>query len=130
MTSPHPPGDPGGVAGLNESQLGDLYQYIQGRLPQPAKANVITGTVNADGTIADGTGFSLSTHSTTGQYDITFGTAFGSVANVQVTGVDTTFTSQSWTVSAPDVGGVSVFGQTGGIGPVDHAFSFVAQASV
>lgn len=78
---------PSGVAGLTETDLSSLYQYIQGRLPQPAKLGFLTGSVNADGTQAAGTGWSSArvVGAATGRYAVTFDTPYVVAPTVVVT---------------------------------------------
>lgn len=88
----------------------------------------ITGRISAAGAIVAGSGFTAARNAL-GQYTVTFTVPFAAAPTVLVAGTGTTFTSQSWLVN-PSTTQVVVYGQTGGIGPVDQAFNFLAVATV
>lgn len=113
----------GGLKDFTPQAQGELFNYIYGRLPRPTEAGRLTGRIADNGTISAGSGFTIAAHGTTGQYDITFDTAYAATPAVQVTGNVTTFSSNSWAAD-PSTTGVSVYSQTGGIGPVDAGFTF------
>lgn len=62
---------PSGIANLTQQDLGSLYQYIQGRLPQP-KSSTVTAATSFPTTTTDGTSAILTDSLTAPTYWWTF----------------------------------------------------------
>lgn len=88
---------------------------------------VITGRVNANGTIAAGTGFSV-VRNAAGNYSVTFTTAFANVPNVQLSADDvaSSGTGVSWKNKTASGFDVHIADMIGGPTYVDGAFDFLA----
>lgn len=96
----------------------------------PASVGVtITGTVSSTGTVVRGSGFS-SVRNSTGSYTVTFTSAFAAIPIIMVTQIPGAVSSNSIGIGTPATTGFNCFSQTGGVGPTDVSFSFVAQTTI
>ena len=127
------PGNVATVSGGLATPTQPLFTISAGGIATPSVSNMITGGVNANGSIAAGTGFTVN-HSGTGIYVISFNTAYSSPPNIQVTLVTANTGSNAavanlvtgWTGSSFTVRTIA----TGTGTLTDLEFTFLAQASV
>ena len=132
MTQPHKP-IVNSLSDISAQALGELLLWFQQNPPIIPVANiqglpnVVTGSVNANGSIAAGSGFTVS-HGGTGVYTVTFGTgrAFSADPNVKLT------VAANQPMSSPELTAVSgsaftaVFVDPGNVA-ADCAFQFEAR---
>lgn len=89
-------------------------------------ARQIVGRVNADGTVAGGSGFTV-TRNSAGDYTINFTVPFAAAPAVSATPIDSGVTTYTWKLHTLAAGSARVkFAPTGG-GALDVAFTFAAE---
>lgn len=98
-----------------------LIRQLQGAL---GGMRVIRGTVNFDGTIIEGTGFSA-TQNATGDYTVTFDTAFSDPPSVVVSKVDPS-TGGAELDGNPTASSFDVATTASGGGAANRDFCFIA----